>query len=47
VEEQWFLVAHQKMIELHVKVRDVDGEPKQVGGDFINAGHGSKLNAVQ
>jgi len=34
----WFLVTHEKMIELHVKVRDVDGEPEQVGGDFIDGG---------
>jgi hypothetical protein len=39
VEEQRFLVAHEEMIELHVKVRDVNGEPEQVGGDFIDGGH--------
>ncbi len=41
VKEQRFLVAHEEMIELHVEVRDVNGEPEQVGGDFIDVHHGS------
>lgn len=40
VKPQRFLVAHEKMIELHVKVRDVNGEPERVGGDFVDGGHG-------
>jgi hypothetical protein len=47
VKKQWFLVTHEKMIELHVKVRDVDGEPEQVGGDFIDGGHASKVGGVE
>jgi hypothetical protein len=43
MKQQRLVIAHEKMIELHVEVWDVNGEPKQVGGDFIDAGHGSKV----
>jgi hypothetical protein len=40
VKEQRFLVAHEEVIELHVEFRDVNGEPENVGGDFVDGGHG-------
>jgi hypothetical protein len=36
VKEQWFLVADEEVIELHVEVRHVNGKPEQVGSDFVN-----------
>jgi hypothetical protein len=30
------------MIELHVKVRDINREPEKVGSDFVDSGHGSQ-----
>ena len=47
VEEQRFLVAHEEMIELHVKVRHVNREPEEVGGDFVNSGHGSEASGSE
>jgi hypothetical protein len=35
------------MIELHVEVRNVNGEAKQVGGDFMDGGHGSEVNTPE
>lgn len=40
VKEQRFLVAHEEVIELHIKVRDVDGKTEKVGGNFVDGGHG-------
>ena len=39
VKEQRFLVPHEEMIELHVSVRDVNGEPEQIGSDFMDGCH--------
>ena len=39
VEEERFLVAHEEMIDLHVKVGNVNGEPEEIGGDFSDGGH--------
>ena len=39
VKQQRLLVAHEEMIELYVKGRDVDGEPEKVRRDFMDAGH--------
>jgi len=38
VEKERFFVAHEEVIELHVKVRNVNGQPKQVRGNFVNRG---------
>ena len=35
---QRFLVAHEEVVELHVKIRNVNGQPKQVWGNFANSG---------
>jgi hypothetical protein len=43
VEEQRLLVAHEEMIELHVKVRNVNGESEKIGSDFIDGSHGIRL----
>ena len=40
VKQQRLLVAHEEVVELHVELRDVNGEPEQVGGDFVDGGHG-------
>ena len=40
VKEQRLLVANEEMVELHVELRDIDGEPKQVRGNFIDGSHG-------
>jgi hypothetical protein len=38
VEKERFLVTHEEVVELHVKVRNVNGQPKQVRGNFVNRG---------
>ena len=40
VKKQGFLVPHEEVVELHVKVRDVNREPKKIGGDLVDRGHG-------
>jgi hypothetical protein len=40
MKEKRLLVAHEEMIELHVDVRDVHGQPKKVGRDFVDSGGG-------
>jgi hypothetical protein len=38
VEKERFLVAHEEVVELHVKVRNVDGQPEQIWCNFVNRG---------
>jgi len=42
VEKERFLVAHQEVFELHVKVRNVNGQPEQVWGNFAAKSRGTR-----
>jgi hypothetical protein len=43
VKEQRLFVPDEEVIELHVKVRNVDAKPVKVGGNFIDGGHEASL----
>lgn len=45
VKEQGFFVADKEMVELHIQLRDVDRNSKEVGSDFVDGGHGGDLIA--
>src|SRR5215510_11210042 len=40
VKQQRFLVTDEKVVELQIELRDVDGDAKQVLGDFVDLCHG-------
>jgi hypothetical protein len=39
MKEQRLVVAGEEVVELHVELRDIDRQAKQVGGDFVDGGH--------